>query len=43
MADQIPSLKKQSLQHASYAKKSIQDLFPPDAIKTADVKKIQLR
>ncbi|MBK8921214.1 MAG: VCBS repeat-containing protein [Saprospirales bacterium] len=30
---QIPSLKKQALKHAEYAKKSIQDLFPPDVLK----------
>ncbi|MEP6464861.1 MAG: VCBS repeat-containing protein [Parafilimonas sp.] len=30
MQDEVPSIKKQNLQHADYAKKSIQQLFPSD-------------
>ncbi|MBS1669410.1 MAG: VCBS repeat-containing protein [Bacteroidetes bacterium] len=32
---QIPSIKKQNLKHGDYAKKSIQDLFPPELLKNA--------
>ncbi|MDI9858583.1 VCBS repeat-containing protein [Flectobacillus roseus] len=32
MAEQFPALKKQILQHAEYAKKSLQDLFPSDVL-----------
>jgi len=32
---QLPGLKKQSLKHADYAQKSIQDLFPADVLKRA--------
>ena len=35
LTGQIPSLKKTSLKHADYAKKSIQDLFPAEILKTA--------
>jgi len=35
LADQLPVLKKQNLQHADYAKKSVQDLFPEDVMKAA--------
>jgi hypothetical protein len=38
MEDQIPSLKKQNLKHAAYAKKSIQELFPSDMLDSAAVK-----
>jgi enediyne biosynthesis protein E4 len=38
MAEQIPSIKKLSLRHEQYAKKTIQDLFPPDVIKKSIVK-----
>ena len=33
LTDQIPSLRKQNLKYAEYAKKSIQDLFPPEVFK----------
>lgn len=36
--DQIPAIKKQNLKHEDYATKSIQDLFPPEIIKTSVVK-----
>jgi len=38
MEDQIPSLKKQNLKHAQYAKKSIQQLFPSQLLDSAQVK-----
>ena len=38
MEDQIPSLKKQNLKHAAYAKKSVQELFPSDVLDSAAVK-----
>jgi len=38
MQDQIPGLKKQNLKHSDYATKSIQDLFPADALGKAIVK-----
>lgn len=38
MEDQIPSLKKQNLRHHDYAKKSIQQLFPAEVLKHAQVK-----
>ncbi len=38
MEDQIPSIKKKSLKHQDYAKKSIQDLFSEDIIKSSTVK-----
>jgi len=38
MQDQIPGLKKQNLKHSDYASKSIQDLFPADALGKAIVK-----
>ena len=38
MEDQIPSLKKQNLKHAAYARKSIQELFPSDVLDSAAVK-----
>ena len=31
--DEVPSIKKQNLKHADYAKKSIQELFPSDTFK----------
>ena len=33
LTDQMPSLKKQNLKHADYAKKAIQDLFSPEVLK----------
>lgn len=39
LTEQVPILKKQSLRHADYADKSIQDLFPPEKLKEATVKK----
>jgi hypothetical protein len=38
MEDQVPSLKKQNLRHHDFAKKSIQELFPAQALKGAQVK-----
>jgi hypothetical protein len=38
LQDQIPSIKKQNLKHEDYAKKSMQELFPPDVIKKCIVK-----
>jgi hypothetical protein len=38
LSDQLPILKKQNLQHADYAKKAVQDLFPEEVMKTATVK-----
>ena len=38
MEEQIPSLKKQNLKHAQFAKKSIQDLFSSELLKHALVK-----
>jgi len=38
MEEQIPLIKKQSLRHEQYAKKSIQDLFPSDILKKSVVK-----
>jgi hypothetical protein len=38
LQDEIPSIKKQNLEHAAYAKKSIQDLFPPEIINKSSVK-----
>jgi len=38
MEDQIPSLKKQNLKHAEYARKSIRELFPPALLDSAQVK-----
>jgi hypothetical protein len=38
MQDEVPSIKKQNLQHADYAKKTIQQLFPAGIINTALVK-----
>ncbi|MCW5922001.1 MAG: VCBS repeat-containing protein [Saprospiraceae bacterium] len=37
LTGQIPSLKKSSLKHADYAKKSIQDLFEPEMLKKSIV------
>ena len=39
MEAQIPSLKKQNLKHAEYAKKAIQDLFSPALLNSSLVKK----
>jgi hypothetical protein len=38
MEDQVPSLKKKNLKHRDYAKKPIQELFPPEIITTCKVK-----
>jgi hypothetical protein len=38
MQDQIPGIKKQSLNHATYAKKDLQDLFAADLLTNAIVK-----
>ncbi|HEX9514196.1 MAG TPA: VCBS repeat-containing protein, partial [Puia sp.] len=38
MEIQIPSLKKQNLRHAEYAKKSIRELFPPAMLDSSLVK-----
>ncbi|MEO7530702.1 MAG: VCBS repeat-containing protein [Sediminibacterium sp.] len=38
MEDQVPSLKKKNLKHKDYAKKSIQELFSADIIKSCKVK-----
>jgi hypothetical protein len=38
MEDQIPSLKKQNLKHALYAKRSIQELFPSTLLDSSLVK-----
>jgi enediyne biosynthesis protein E4 len=40
LTDQIPILKKQNLKHQDYAKKSIQDLFDENMIKTSTVKQV---
>ncbi|MEZ4961655.1 MAG: VCBS repeat-containing protein [Saprospiraceae bacterium] len=37
LTSQLPGLKKQNLKHADYAKKSIQELFPEEVLKTATV------
>ncbi|MBS1746364.1 MAG: VCBS repeat-containing protein [Bacteroidetes bacterium] len=38
MQAEVPSIKKQNLQHAEYAKKSIQELFPADLLNKSTVK-----
>jgi hypothetical protein len=38
MEDQLPSIKKTNLKNEAYAKKSIQELFPPEQMKKAVVK-----
>jgi hypothetical protein len=38
MQDEIPAIKKQNLQHAEYAKKSIQELFPAELLNRSLVK-----
>ena len=38
MQDEIPLIKKQNLQHAEYAKKSIQELFTPDLLNKSLIK-----
>jgi hypothetical protein len=38
ITDQFPSLKKQNLKHSDYARKTIQDLFPKEALEHAIVK-----
>ncbi len=38
LTEQIPSLKKESLRHAEYAEKTIQDLFPANILEEALVK-----
>lgn len=40
MTDQLPSLKKQNLQHREYAKKAIQELFDAGLLDKATVKQI---
>lgn len=40
ITEQIPSLKKQNLKNEDYAKKSIQELFPPEMIQRSLVKKV---
>ncbi|WP_240348321.1 VCBS repeat-containing protein [Longitalea arenae] len=40
MTDQLPSLKKQNLQHREFAKKSVQELFDAEQIDKATVKEI---
>lgn len=40
MTDQLPSLKKQNLQHHEYAKKKIQELFDAEQIGKATVKQV---
>jgi hypothetical protein len=40
MTDQLPSLKKQNLQHREYAKKKIQELFDAEQIGKATVKQV---
>jgi hypothetical protein len=38
LQDQLPGIKKQNLKHEEYAKKSIQDLFPPEIMNKSIVK-----
>jgi enediyne biosynthesis protein E4 len=38
LEQQLPSLKKQNLKHAEFAKRSIQELIPPTALDNAQVK-----
>ncbi|MEP6465313.1 MAG: FG-GAP-like repeat-containing protein [Parafilimonas sp.] len=38
LQDEVPTIKKQNLQHADYAKKSIQDLFPADLLNKGFIK-----
>jgi hypothetical protein len=38
MEDEIPSLKKQNLKHAAYAKRSIQELFPAAQLDSSSVR-----
>ena len=38
MQDEVPLIKKQNLQHADYAKKSIQDLFPANLLSKSLIK-----
>jgi enediyne biosynthesis protein E4 len=40
MADQFPFLKRKVLKHADYARKSIQELFLPDVLKTSQVRTV---
>jgi hypothetical protein len=40
MTDQLPSLKKQNLQHREFAKKTVQELFDAEQIGRATVKQI---
>ncbi len=35
LTDQVPSLKKENLKHADFAKRAIQDLFPKEVLKKA--------
>jgi hypothetical protein len=39
LTDQMPSLKKQNLKHAEYAKKTVTDLFPSPIVDNAVIKK----
>jgi hypothetical protein len=41
MADQFPYLKRQILKHADYARKSIQDLFTADLLKSSQVRTVR--
>jgi enediyne biosynthesis protein E4 len=38
LQDEVPSIKKQNLKHEEYARKSIQELFSPEIIKSSRVK-----
>jgi hypothetical protein len=38
MQEEIPSIKKENLKHKDYARKSIQELFPPELISKSSVK-----
>jgi filamentous hemagglutinin family protein len=38
LTDQIPVLKKQNLRHREYASKAVQDFFPPEQMKSSEVK-----
>jgi hypothetical protein len=40
MEEQLPSIKKENLKHEAYAKKTMQDLFPPGILSKSVVKKV---
>jgi hypothetical protein len=42
LTGQVPSLRKQNLKYADYGEKSIQDLFTPELMKSAEVKEANL-